>query len=737
MARRRAQRHNMESFVYLLLGLIVGTWIQPLYANTVCSPECTPDCTLCSFVFTIDPCLTMMDGDERVVPRNGSLYYYDDATYYNATTGLPINDTAAMPINDTVAKRIITTDGEQARFVISIHDLMSDSASKEHFPGPPIVVYEGQEVEVLFTNRLHADSVSVHFHGIHQKNSPWMDGVPYITQCPILPGVTFKYKFKANPAGTHYYHSQISGQTGLGLYGPLIVKRKQEVYVPEHVMLLQDWNHDLDPETVYLKGVTSAYSCSTSANCSKYEQTRSSDNTKFGNFEFHSGLINGRGRFYDPITGRHNGAPLTRFAVTEGMVYRFRVINAATVYPFRVYVPGHTLTVIATDGQDLQRIEVDSFIIQAGERVDVLLNASNPFNVTEYTIIAETLEVNVPVRHIAEAILQYDNVELNKSLSIPDHPCNPRGILHCRVFNCPFKYFSRMPNLTCITLNDANGYAIDPNRDEIVKERYPKRLFLNFAFPGIDTNPGSVNGIRFLPPTVSALTQRSQVNIECNEPCSPDRTPCYCMHTVYINEGDIVEMILLNKGSGKGASHPVHLHGHSFYVAHQGFPEYQSYSGEVLNDNDDVECEDIYCNKARWRPGQYWQASEINPRIPPLKDTVVVPSGGYVVLRFKADNLGLWYLQSMVDIHNTNGLAVLVDESTSKLPYSPPGYPVCGDYTAFEFPLDDERRELSGGLIALIVIILLLMVALIVLLILYFHRRKVKVLRTKVFKWCK
>ncbi|XP_046570576.1 L-ascorbate oxidase-like [Haliotis rubra] len=727
----------MKSFACLLLGLIVGTSIHLLHANTVCSRECTPSCTVCRFVFSIDPCLTMMHGDERVVPRNGSLYYYDDITYYNATTGLPLNDTTAWRINDTVARRIITTDGEQARFVISIHDQMADSALKEHFPGPPIVVYEGQVVEVFFTNRLHADTVSVHFHGIHQKNTPWMDGVPFVTQCPILPGVTFKYKFKANPAGTHYYHSQIAGQTGLGLYGPLIVKSRKEVDMPEHIMLLQDWNHDLDPETVYLKSVTSAYSCTSTTNCSKYEQTRSSDNTKFGNFEFHSGLINGRGRYYDPITGRHNGAPLTRFVVKEGDTYRFRVINAATIYAFRVYIPGHSLTIITTDGQDLQRIEVDSFVIQPGERIDFLLYASNPFNVTEYMITADTLEVNLPVRHIAEAILQYDDENVNRSLSIPDHPCNPRGNFTCRVFNCPFKYFSRMPNLTCITLNDVNGYAIDPNRDEIITERYPKRLFLNFAFPGRDSNPGSVNGIRFLRPKVSALTQRTQVEIECNDPCSVDQTPCYCMHTVYINEGDIVEMILLNKGSGKGGSQPVHLHGHSFYVAHQGFPEYQDYSGEVLNDNQDVECVDVYCNRARWRPGQNWQASEVNPRIPPLKDTVVVPSGGYVVLRFKADNLGLWYLQSMVDIYNTNGLAVLLDESTSKLPAKPYGYPVCGDYTAFQLPLDNERRGLSGGLIALIVISLLLMVALIVLLLVFYHRRKVRVFRTKMFKWCK
>ena len=43
-----------------------------------------------------------------------------------------------------------------------------------------------------------SDSAAVHWHGLHQKGTPWMDGVAYITQCPIGPGQTFTYKFKVN-----------------------------------------------------------------------------------------------------------------------------------------------------------------------------------------------------------------------------------------------------------------------------------------------------------------------------------------------------------------------------------------------------------------------------------------------------------------------------------------------------------------------------------------------------------
>jgi FtsP/CotA-like multicopper oxidase with cupredoxin domain len=35
------------------------------------------------------------------------------------------------------------------------------------------------------------DGTSLHWHGLLQKDTPWMDGVPSVTQCPIAPGSSF------------------------------------------------------------------------------------------------------------------------------------------------------------------------------------------------------------------------------------------------------------------------------------------------------------------------------------------------------------------------------------------------------------------------------------------------------------------------------------------------------------------------------------------------------------------
>ena len=59
-------------------------------------------------------------------------------------------------------------------------------------PGPSIQVCEGDYVVVDVENLLKSDSITIHWHGIYQQDSPHYDGVPHLTQCPIMIGNTFR-----------------------------------------------------------------------------------------------------------------------------------------------------------------------------------------------------------------------------------------------------------------------------------------------------------------------------------------------------------------------------------------------------------------------------------------------------------------------------------------------------------------------------------------------------------------
>lgn len=56
-------------------------------------------------------------------------------------------------------------------------------------------------------NKIPDQDLAVHWHGVDQKGSPYMDGVPMVTQCPIGYMATFRYAFIASTPGTFFYHA--------------------------------------------------------------------------------------------------------------------------------------------------------------------------------------------------------------------------------------------------------------------------------------------------------------------------------------------------------------------------------------------------------------------------------------------------------------------------------------------------------------------------------------------------
>lgn len=60
-------------------------------------------------------------------------------------------------------------------------------------PGPSIQVCENDKVVIDVENHMEGMEVTIHWHGIWQRGSQYYDGVPFVTQCPIQQGNTFRY----------------------------------------------------------------------------------------------------------------------------------------------------------------------------------------------------------------------------------------------------------------------------------------------------------------------------------------------------------------------------------------------------------------------------------------------------------------------------------------------------------------------------------------------------------------
>ncbi|KAH9508127.1 fatty-acyl coenzyme A oxidase [Bulinus truncatus] len=609
---------------------------------------------VCEFWLEIEHHMTMMDNKMAVYSSGGKLYHYN-----------VLNTSTAQPVDPD---HVIVADGwEKQRLVITVNNTM---------PGPSIEVYEGQTVIVHVKNLLTGSAISVHWHGLHQKGTPWSDGVSFVIQCPISPGQEFTYKFMAYPKGTNWYHAHTGSQLSMGLLGPFIVRERRPAQMEEFIMMLQDWNHDMDSDLTHNKMLNGHYE-----DRIRIQPTGSLEGGSFSMFAFQSGLINGKGRYYTNNTS-YTESPLTVFTVSQNKLYRFRVIGAGNMYPFRVSVDEHSLQLVATDGNEIKPKGVESFIINPGERYDFVINTTNDVN--NYWIRAETLEVNV-TNHIALAILRYKN-------STETYPQTTRRnctMNHkCLVANCPFSYYPELEYTTCINLDEfVSAENVTVPGIETDKENI-EEIFLNFAFPGITENPGSVNGRQFKLPTVAALTQMNEVKTFCQAgECGEDKI-CQCTYSISLQHNKVYQLIFTNMGQGKGWAHPIHLHGHSFHVLKMGYPKYNDKTGKFLQENLDVDCrgnpdrELSFCNSATWA-NHSWGGNNIpglQLQSPPVKDTIIVPTGGYVIVRFKADNPGLWFIHCHIELHSTVGMALMFNEAEELHPKPPANLPKCGDF---------------------------------------------------------
>ncbi|KAI8556801.1 hypothetical protein RHMOL_Rhmol05G0283600 [Rhododendron molle] len=68
------------------------------------------------------------------------------------------------------------------------------TAANGSLPGPTIQVHEGDSLIVHVFNK-SPYNLTIHWHGVFQLWSGWADGPEYVTQCPIVPGNKYTYKF--------------------------------------------------------------------------------------------------------------------------------------------------------------------------------------------------------------------------------------------------------------------------------------------------------------------------------------------------------------------------------------------------------------------------------------------------------------------------------------------------------------------------------------------------------------
>lgn len=104
------------------------------------------------------------------------------------------------------------------------------------YPGPLVECNIGDQLVIKVNNQLpDGQGTSIHWHGMYQANSNWMDGTVGVTQCPIPPGQSFTYNFTVSEQrGTYWWHSHMQAQYTDGILGPLIIHDPSEPSIDEY-----------------------------------------------------------------------------------------------------------------------------------------------------------------------------------------------------------------------------------------------------------------------------------------------------------------------------------------------------------------------------------------------------------------------------------------------------------------------------------------------------------------------
>lgn len=499
-------------------------------------------------------------------------------------------------------------------WTITEHDLNPDGVYRPMvlinamFPGPLIECNEGDEIVVHVQNRA-SNATSVHWHGLFQNGTNWMDGTVGITQCPIAPGDDFTYRFKVEgQSGTYWYHSHMGVQASDGLVGPLIIHSKDEEklqkvpYGEDRVVLVSDHYYDLSSSLLM------EYLAPDRENSEPVPS---------------SAVINGRNtRDCSTLPNRNcSSTNITNalFDLASDHNTRLRIINVGAFAEFQIQIDEHEFLLTEVDGTDVWPQSIHRLNINPAQRYSIILIPPTE-NKGLYWMRARM------VTHC----FAYENPELKEEVKgvirywAPGTSVTPKSL--------------DWPEIIEVECRDLNTSALSPVHSIRAPEQADEQIYLRSSFQIGDwrLSRGFLNDSSYRAPVTSpslnrlidGYTQKNDKYIESLYPIpfginSAVFDPAH--ELVYQTTGlRVLDILIQNFDDG---NHPFHLHGYKFFVLASG----HGYPPPDLHSTLDLE----------------------NPL---RRDTVSVGAFGWTLIRFVADNPGIWSFHCHISWHNEAGL---------------------------------------------------------------------------------
>ncbi|XP_022755701.1 laccase-17-like [Durio zibethinus] len=531
------------------------------------------------------------------------------------------------------------------KFDIKLHNVTRLCHTKSivsvngQFPGPRIVAREGDQLLIKVVNHV-SKNISIHWHGIRQLRSGWADGPAYVTQCPIQTGQSYVYNFTiVGQRGTLFWHAHVSWLRAT-VYGPIVILPKRGVPHPfakpykEVPIIFGEW-FNADPEAV----ISQALRTGGGPNVSD------------------AYTINGHpGPLYNC-----SAKDTFKLKVKPGKTYLLRLINAALNDELFFSIANHSLTVVDVDAIYVKPFETGTLLIAPGQTTNVLLKTKPSYPSATFFMTARPYVTGQGTfdNSTVAGILEYESPpnSLHSSISIKMLPLFRPILPALNDTSFATNFVSKLRSLASAQF-PAN-----------VPQKIDKHFFFTV---GLGTIPcqqnqtcqgpngtkfaASVNNVSFATPTTALL--QAHFFAQSNGVYTPDfpNTPIISFNytgttpnntmvsngtkVVVLPFNATVELVMQDTSILGAESHPLHLHGFNFFVVGQGFGNFDPKK----------------------------DPAKFNLVDPIERNTVGVPSGGWVAIRFLADNPGVWFMHCHLEVHTSWGLKMAWIVLDGKLP---------------------------------------------------------------------
>ncbi|KAL9601650.1 MAG: hypothetical protein Q9219_002370 [cf. Caloplaca sp. 3 TL-2023] len=458
------------------------------------------------------------------------------------------------------------------------------------FPGPTLEANWGDTFSINVHNQITGpeEGTALHWHGILQRATPWYDGVPAVQQCPIAPGKSLTYTFKADLFGTSWYHSHYSAQYAGGAFGAMIIHGPHENIfydVDLGPVMLTDWYHgeyfDL-VEQVMGPGQPPPFS---------------DNNLINGKMDYNCSLIKPGGPACTPNAG------ISKFNFQSGKTHRLRLINAGAEAMLRFTIDNHDMTVISQDFVPVVPYSTKVVTLGIGQRTDVIVKGTMSSTSSVFMRSNITSKCSTANQPNAIAAIYYEKADKTKTPKssatvFDDSKCGNDDLTKMR----PLFPFPALQNA-----------ATTQNID------------ISFGPNGSNINLWYMDKVSF-----RANYDHPVLLLAAAGNTSYPYDPQWNVYNFGSNAS--VRVIIHNNFF---VAHPMHLHGHNFFVLAEGTG---TWDGKITN----------YPNTQR-------------------RDVQIVQPQGYLVVQYDTDNPGVWPFHCHIAWHVSGGLYVNLMEHPDQI----------------------------------------------------------------------